>query len=286
MRSLFLLSVVLALPAAAAEPQVVLLWPGGAPGSEGKTSEETVRIQNGEHIVSGIHKPSLTVYLPPAESATGAGVVIAPGGSHVELWMDHEGHNVARWLSAHGVAGFILKYRLSREKGSTYQLERESLPDIQRAMRLVRSRAVAWSVDPARVGVIGFSAGGGLAALAGSRHDEGLESAADPVDRFSSKPAFQALIYPGIPAGLQPSKDAPPAFLACGEKDNPRIAQGLAELYLAFQRAGASAELHVYAGAAHGFGVRPANGGAVAGWIDRFREWLETVGMVKRRQVE
>src|SRR5580700_1917392 len=136
--------------AAAADPQVILLWPNGAPGSEGKTAEETTRVAapGGDHVVAGVHHPSITAYLPSKETATGAAVVIAPGGGHSELWMDHEGYNVAKWLSEHGVAGFVLKYRLAREKGSTYKVEGESLADTQRAIRLVRNRAAEWGVEP------------------------------------------------------------------------------------------------------------------------------------------
>src|SRR5215469_10787228 len=134
---------------------VVRLWPNGAPASEGKTAPESTRIAapGGDHIVSSVHNPSITVYLPKA-NASGAAVVIAPGGGHSELWMDHEGYNVAEWLSEHGVAGLVLKYRLAREKGSTYTVEGESLADTQRAIRLVRSKASEWGVNPARIGVI------------------------------------------------------------------------------------------------------------------------------------
>jgi endo-1,4-beta-xylanase len=131
---------------AAAEPQAILLWPNGAPGSEGKTdegkaSEEAVRLNEyGEHIVSGIHHPSITPYLPSKDKSTGAAVIIAPGGGHKELWMDHEGYNVAKWLSEHGVAAFILKYRLAREQGSTYTIDGNALADMKRATRVVRSR--------------------------------------------------------------------------------------------------------------------------------------------------
>jgi len=125
----------LSVGAAAAEPQPISLWPNGAPGSEGKTGDETMRVgPGGDHIVSNVHRPSSTPYLPSRETATGAAVVIAPGGGHSELWMDHEGYNVAKWLSDHGIAGFILKYRLARAKDSTYTIEGHSLADIQRAL--------------------------------------------------------------------------------------------------------------------------------------------------------
>ena len=188
--------------------------------------------------------------------------------------MDHEGYRVAKWLSDRGVAAFVLKYRLAREPGSTYTVEGTALSDIKRALRLVRSRASEWGVDPERIGVMGFSAGGELAALASTRYDAGTANATDPVDRESSKPAFQALLYPAIPHDMNLSKETPPTFLACGENDRQDIAQGLPELYLALKRAGVSAELHVYAGVGHGFGVRESNGPAVSGWTQLFLEWL------------
>jgi acetyl esterase/lipase len=270
-----LLSTVIFAGIAAAQPQAILLWPNGAPGSEGKTSAETVRLTaDGDHVVSGVHHPSLTPYLPVGDKSTGAAVILAPGGGHRELWMDHEGYRVAQFLSDHGVAAFVLKYRLAREPASTYTIEGNELQDMQRAIRLVRSRAREWGLDPERIGVMGFSAGGEVAALASTRYDTGVASATDPIERESSKPAFQALIYPGIPHDLKLSKETPPAFLVCGEDDRQDIAQGLPELYLALKRAGVSAELHVYAGVGHGFGIRESNGTAVSGWPQRFLEWL------------
>jgi acetyl esterase/lipase len=261
-------------------PQVVFLWPNGAPGSEGKTAAESVREAGADHVISSVHRPSITLYLPPKESATGAAVVIAPGGGHSELWIDHEGYNVAAFLSGRGVAGIVLKYRLAREKESTYTIEGQSLADMQRAIRMVRSHAAEWNIDPNRVGVMGFSAGGELAALAATRYDAGTEGAVDPLDRLSSKPAFQALIYPAIPRDMKLSKETPPAFLACGENDRTNISQGLPELYLALKKAGASAELHVYTGTGHGFGVRPTTKGPVATWTARFYDWLGARGLL------
>jgi acetyl esterase/lipase len=270
---------------AAAAPEVVVLWPNGAPGSEGKTGEEVVQVQAaGDHVISNVHRPSITVYLPSKETATGAAVVIAPGGGHNSLWVDHEGLNEGQWLSEHGVAAFVLKYRLAREKGSTYTIEGDSLADMQRAIRLVRSRAAEWSIDPNRVGVMGFSAGGELAALAATRFDMGNDAAPDPIDRQSSKPSFQALLYPAIPKDMKLSKDTPPAFLACGENDRLDISQGLPELYLALKKAGAQAELHVYTGVGHGFGLRTTTKGPVAQWPSRFLEWMGARGLLTAKK--
>jgi len=130
---------------------------------------------------------------------------------------------------------------------------------------------------------MGFSAGGELAVLASTRYDNGNASAADPIDRESSKPAFQALLYPGLPAEVKLTKETPPAFLLCGEADRENIAQGLPEFYLALKRAGVSAELHVYAGVGHGFGLRLSNHGPVSEWPSLFLAWLDTKGFLKQK---
>jgi acetyl esterase/lipase len=278
----WLLVAVLYSVGAVAQPSIVLLWPNGAPGSEGKTASETIRVTpEGDHVVAGVHQPSITIYLPIKGEKPKAAVVIIPGGGHAELWMDHEGYRVGQWLSDHGVAGFVVKYRLAKQPGSTYTVDGNELADVQRAIRLVRSRAAEWGVDPKRVGVMGFSAGGELAALASTRYDNGNAGAADPIDRESSKPAFQALIYPAIPQEMNLSKETPPAFLLCGGDDRPGISEGLPELYLEMKRAGISAELHVFAGVGHGFGVRENNRGPVAGWLELFYGWFGEQGFLK-----
>ncbi len=255
--------------------EVRLLWPNGAPGSPRSFSPEKIRLTDlGEHIVSNVHAPSIRVYLPLQGRGAGASVIVIPGGGHAELWMDHEGYRVAEFLADHGVAAFVLKYRLAREPGSLYTVQKHALADVQRAIRLVRSQAAQWQLDPRRVGVMGFSAGGELAALAASHYDSGATDAVDPVDRQGSRPGFQALLYPAIPRDLNFSPRTPPAFLLCGAADQPTISQGLAELYLAIKRAGGHAELHIYEGVGHGFGLRPGNTGPAAAWPQRFLEWL------------
>lgn len=244
----------------------IAVWPNGAPGSEGKSITESVRLANGERVVSNVHRPTLTPYIPDQNKATGTAVLIIPGGGHRELWTDHEGHNVAKWLAERGVAGFVLKHRLAREKDSTYTIEGHSLADTQQALRVLKQRAAEWNLNPGRIGVMGFSAGGELASLAALRY-QGSEAAL-------LKPAFQALIYPAIPKQMSLEKDMPPAFLVCGENDRQNISQGLPELYIAMKKAGMSAELHVFAGVGHGFGLRPTSKGAVALWPQRFLEWL------------
>jgi acetyl esterase/lipase len=266
-------------------PEVVL-WSQGAPGSQGKTGQEVDEPPNQAHgyfKVTGVHKPSVTVFLPAADKATGAAMVIAPGGGHQFLNFDQEGTYVAEYLNSIGVAGFVLKYRLAREPGSTYKVE-DALADAQRAIRLIRSRAEEWRVNPARVGIMGFSAGGEVAALAATRFDAGHPEAADPIDRLSSRPDFDALIYPGIRADTYTiPKDMPVTFMLCADNDRgPSTA--LAGLYPMLKAAGIPTEVHVYASGGHGFGINPntRNPSPVATtWYLRLGDWLKDIKMLK-----
>jgi endo-1,4-beta-xylanase len=232
----------------------------------------------GEHTVTSINNPSITPYLVRGAKSPTAAIIIAPGGGHALLSIDHEGYDVAKWLSGHGVAAFVLKYRLAKEKGSTYTVEGDALADMQRAIRNVRANAAEYNIDPDRVGVMGFSAGGELAALASTRFTAAGSGA--PEYRLSDKPAFQILMYPGLPKEMKLTKDTPPAFLLCGAEDRENISQGLPQLYLDMKRAGISAELHVYAGVGHGFGLRFNQHGAVAEWPDVLLLWLDTKGFL------
>jgi len=277
----------LAAGAAAQRPSVPL-WANGAPGSEGKTAPEVVTSdQDGERSVTTVNNPSITPYLVRGPRGAGAApvaaIIIAPGGGHYKLTVDDEGYDVAKYLSGHGVAAFVLKYRLAHEPGSTYTVEGDEMNDMRRAIRMVRARAAEWGVDPARVGVMGFSAGGELAIRASETYDDGNPTAADPYDRPGSKPSFAVLMYPG---GLSPeilakvNKDTPPAFMLCGADDSPAIAQVLPQLFLAFKKAGVSAELHEFAGVGHGFGLRLSARGGVSHWPDMLLEWMDTRGIL------
>jgi acetyl esterase/lipase len=268
-----------------AERPEVLLWTNGAPGSEGKAGPEVDEAPNASHgyfKVTSVHKPSLTVFLP--EKPTGAAVVIAPGGGHQFLNFDQEGTYVAEYLNSIGVAGFVLKYRLAREAGSTYTVDVDALGDAQRAIRLIRSRAEEWHVNPARVGIMGFSAGGEVAALAATRFDAGKTEAADPVDRLSSRPDFDALIYPGVRADrLTIPKDMPVTFMLCADNDKGP-SSALAALYPMLKAAGIKTEVHVYASGGHGFGINPntKNKAPVATtWQLRLGDWIRDIGMLK-----
>lgn len=282
----FLLSAAGALSASDAHP-VIPLWPNGAPGSEARKGEaEKV---DGDKV-SNIHHPSLTVYLPAKDKATGTAVIVVPGGGHRYLVMNHEGYNVAEWLVQRGIAAFILKHRLGKDAAapegkSGYEWDVHGLADGQRAVRLVRSRAQEWNLDPARIGILGFSAGGEIAFLTSMRAAPGATNAADPINRQSARPDFQALIYPGKSGLIKPEKGAPPAFLAAGFNDRPDISEGLANVYLLFKKAGVPAELHIFAGAGHGFGVRETNKSPAGAWPQRFVEWLADQKLVKSAPV-
>lgn len=266
---------------AAGTPEEILLWPNGAPGSEGKTGTETdVPGTDGVRRVAGIHKPSITVFLPSKETATGAAAIILPGGGHRYLSIENEGYKFAKWLSDRGIAGFVLKYRLAREEGSTYKVEEHALQDAQRALRLVRSRAKEWNLDPEHIGLVGFSAGGQVAAYAGARFDAGKADVSDPLEKLSSRPAYQALIYSGsLPANVAIPKDAPPVFL-CVAFDDKGPAGTALSLAQKFREAGISTEIHLYAKGGHGFGMkdRPL---PITSWPFRLQEWMVEQGFGK-----
>jgi acetyl esterase/lipase len=256
-------------------PAEVLLWADGAPGSEARANEpEKTEEGSGNMNVINVHRPSITPYLPEPGKATGTAVVIAPGGGHRKLCLGHEGYALAEWFADHGIAAFVLKYRLSKEEGTTYTLEDHAMADTRRAIRLIRSRAKEWSVNPSRLGIVGFSAGGELAAYAAMKSDSGTADSANPIEREGSRPDFQGLIYPGKSDTFTVEAGMPPAFIAFGYNDRPDISKGMAEVYLKYKEANVPAEMHVYSNSGHGFGYRPDTTSAAGAWPERFREWL------------
>lgn len=269
----------------AQEGNSIPLWPDGAPGARKDGGPEKVRINEptGDHVISNIHNPSITPFIPPRGKSTGVAVIIAPGGGHRELWIDHEGYNVARRLNEDGIAAFVLKYRLANEENSTYTVDDDAVYDMVRAVRLVRSRADEWHIDPDKVGVMGFSAGGEVAALTDMNVNDFIPDTPIGVNAFAGKPDYQALIYPGRSYRITPSENSSPVFIACGYKDRDDISKGMANLYLKFRELNVPAELHIYANAGHGFGIRKGDEGASSNWPDALVAWIQDVASTKTR---
>lgn len=267
-----------------------LLWPDGAPGAKG--------VEEGD-------KPVLTLYLPPKEKANGAAVVIFPGGGYGHLAMDHEGRQIAEWLNSLGVAGFIVQYR-HRKSGAGYG-HPAPLQDAQRAIRMVRSRAGQWNVDPNRIGIIGFSAGGHLASSLGTHFQTRYYEATDAIDQASCRPDFMILMYPvisftewythkGSRANLlgeapdenlienlsnekQVTPKTPPTFLALADDDKVVPPENSISFYLALRKAGVPVEMHIYEKGGHGFGPG-AGKGSVSSWMRRCADWMQGRGLL------
>ncbi|MDH4092004.1 MAG: alpha/beta hydrolase [Cyclobacteriaceae bacterium] len=258
------------LTASAQDATEIPLWASGAPGFESRKNEPTIAK---DWWIKNIHNPTLTIYLPPKEKATGAAVVICPGGGHRELVFNAEGHDPAVFLNSIGVAAFVVKYRLAREENSVYTIDKHVREDAYRAIRTVRNRAREWNVDPTRIGMLGFSAGGEVVALVAYAQGDGNPSAADPIDRGNGKPDFQMLVYPGplgIPESLPPN--APPAFLLAAN-DDACCAGPVITLLKMYHEAKIPVEAHIFTQGAHGFnmGYRSALH-SINGWPQRMAD--------------
>jgi acetyl esterase/lipase len=272
-----------------AEPQTFPLWKNGAPGAQGKSAEDT---------------PTLTMYLPSHPTKSDTGVIVAPGGSYRVLAMNHEGRQVANWLNSLGMTAFVLKYRL----GPKYHHPVE-LGDAQRAIRLVRSRAKEFGIRPDRIGIMGFSAGGHLAATVGTHYDHGDSTASDPIDRISCRPDFLVLAYAVISFvapyshsasarnllgddpdmkvreelsnELHVTPDTPPTFLYTTSNDKVVPAENSVAFYMALHTAGVPAELHIFQKGPHGVGLDSAD--PVLGiWPTLLANWMRQRGLLAK----
>ena len=259
-------------------PQVIPLWEKGAPGFESRRNEPE---QHQDWWYKNIHNPTLTVYLPAAGKTNGTAVVVAAGGGHRELVFNPEGVEPAQYLAGLGVTAFALKYRLFREPGSKYTID-NTAEDIRRAMRTVRARAAEWHLDPERIGVMGWSAGGEVAALVAYPPVDGDANSKDPIEGFSARPNFEILVYPG-PLGI-PDKipaNAPPLFLV-GASDDEYVADVMFDLTRKYHEARASIEAHIYTQGKHAFnmGQRSPYVG-IRHWPERLGEWLQDRGYLR-----
>jgi acetyl esterase/lipase len=276
----FLLLTLAALaPLRAQEPLVIHLWPNGAPGFESR-KDEPEKIEGGR--VTNVHNPSITVFPAPADKANGAAVLVIPGGGHRQLGFGGEGVEPAKLLNDLGVTAFVLKHRLPREEGSPYSLDIHPKQDVQRAMRVIRSRAGEWKLDEKRIGVMGFSAGGEVVALLVYNPSEGDPKSADPIERQNCRADFQISIYPGplgVPQGPIPP-DAPPAFFLVANDDTSHVTPILDQL-AKYEQAKRPLEVHLYAKGGHGFGMGARSKlASIKAWPQRLVEWLGDTGIL------
>jgi acetyl esterase/lipase len=263
--------------AAQSAPQVIPLWQNGAPGFE---SRKDIPEQAQDYWVRNVNNPSITVFLPPKERATGAAVVIAPGGGFRELVFDAEGRQAAEFLSSIGVAAFALKYRLPGEPNSPYTMENVR-QDAYRAMRLVRSRAQEWNIDPHRVGMLGFSAGGAIVSLVAYTPGDGDPSAPDPIDRLNGRPDFQMLVYPGGDVPNTIPKGSPQAFLLVANDDDYGCDKVTLSLYEKLRDAQVPVEAIFLAQGRHAFNMgNRSNLITVKTWPQRMADWMSDRGLL------
>jgi acetyl esterase/lipase len=284
---------VLASLTSAAQQQVIPLYPGVAPGSEGWTRKEATAMTEKGPMVRNVVKPTITAYLPNKGKANGTAIIIAPGGAYRYLAIEAEGIKAAEWLRERGVTAFVLKYRVAempanddafreyRKKANSGSRPSPSSADAaemakirelaandgRQAVRIVRQRASEWGIDPNRIGLMGFSAGAMMTMEVVMKHDA------------ESLPNFAAPIYGrGVDAPVP--QDAPPLFIVCAANDPLVPPVNSAKLFIQWKEAGKSAELHIYAKGGHGFGMLK-QGLPTDHWIDRFGEWLELEGLLK-----
>jgi acetyl esterase/lipase len=267
--------------------RVDLLWPDGAPDAKGDSTGD---------------KPTLTIFLPDKDKAVGSAVLICPGGGYQYVTMDYEGCDVAQWLNSLGIAGVVLNYR---HNGVGYH-HPAPLQDAQRAIRTIRYNAKTWAVDENRIGILGFSAGGHLASTAGTHFDENTYPPRDAIDKLSQRPDFMILIYPVITmtapychvgsrtnllgetldekltehmsSEKQVTPQTPPTFLVHGSDDTAVPVENSVLFYLALQKAGVPAELHIYEHGQHGFALSRGKG-LVLTWPQRCADWLKSRGL-------
>ncbi len=270
------------------KPDTLQLWPGAAPGALGSKPQDI---------------PTLAVCLPEPAKASGTAIVVCPGGGYGHLAMDHEGKQIAEWLNQNGVAAFILKYRIAPNYHHP-----SPLMDAQRALRTVRYHALEWGIDPQRIGILGFSAGGHLTSSAGTHFSQGTADAPDAIDQLSSRPDFMVLVYPVISMkiptahrgsrknllGEQPDTalvqfmsseeqvtgHTPPTFLFHTSNDPVVPVENSILFYQALRRAGVAAEMHIYRDGRHGVGLAQQNP-LLQSWPKLCLDWLKGIGMLK-----
>jgi acetyl esterase/lipase len=284
----------------AAGPQAVPLWPAAVPGDTAKLGEEHDATKPTDDNVAGrrlirltnVSVPTLTVYPAPKATATGAAVVVFPGGGYQILALDLEGTEVCQWLNSIGVTAVLVKYRVPRRAGLPYHAA--PLQDAQRAVSLTRSHAAEWGIDPKRIGVLGFSAGGHLAAAVSNNFSARTYPAVDAADQVNSRPDFTILVYPAYLNGEKTTESVAPevavtsrtpkTFIVQAEDDKSFI-RGTLIYYRTLLEAGVSAEIHVYPLGGHGYGLRPGQN-EVTNWPKRAQVWMRSQGIIPGAKTE
>jgi acetyl esterase/lipase len=292
MTALFLLATPLLLAAAASTP--IPIWPKGSPHEapldkpEADTTKPTDNMVGGRRVerIGNVSTPTITIYSPAKEKNTGAAVVVFPGGGYSILASDLEGTEICEWLNSIGVTGVMLKYRVPTRPGR--QRGADPLEDAQRAVSMVRADAAKLGLDPKRIGVLGFSAGGHLAAYLSTNFEKRAYTPVDAADTVSCRPDFTILIYPAyltvrqegdkVSPELTITKDTPPTFLAQTEDDPVRVETSLF-YYAALKNAKVPAEMHLYPSGGHGYGLRRTEK-TVTTWPLRAEEWMRTLGVL------
>ena len=297
----WLFPAVVATVCEAEEPLVLSVWPGAVPGDHGEIGAEHVRSPEDSPTkdamwITNVSTPSISVFRPPAGKNNGTAVVICPGGGYWNLAWDLEGEEVAAWMNSVGATAIVLKYRVPRRAGEPERLPAPGpLLDAQRAVSLVLSRSDDWEINPGRIGIMGFSAGGHLAVSAATQFEQRAYDPLDEIDQLSCRPDFAVAAYPGYfieqrEAGSEVStgilapymripEGTPPVFLVHASDDPVAGAENSAVMYLALKRKNVAAELHVYAKGGHGFGVRKTDL-PVSTWTDRCVAWLQSQGLL------
>jgi acetyl esterase/lipase len=276
---------------AAEPPKVIELWPGTVPGEKGDIGEEQDTTKPTDNAVAGkpvirlgnVSKPTITIYRPPAARDTGAAVMVCPGGGYHILAMDLEGTEVCEWLNSLGITGVLLKYRVPQRTG--LEKHTAALQDAQRALGIVRSRAAEWALNPERIGVLGFSAGGHLAATLSNNCEQRSYPQVDDSDAASCRPDFTLLIYPAyltvkeehdkIAPELNVTSNTPPTFVTMTQDDPLRVESAMFYA-LGLRKANVPFEIHVYPKGGHGYGLRPSKD-LVTTWPQRAADWMQAL---------
>ncbi len=292
---LFYAALFLSRTAWGADPIVLDLWPGKPPGDlpvggAEKSYVRTSPIYATATITTNVTKPTITVYLPPEEKNTGTAMIICPGGGYWDLYMDLEGKQVAEWLASQGMVGIVLKYRVPRPPNVPKKLTPVGPQlDAQRAVSLVRSRAAEWAINPKRIGVVGFSAGGHLALMTATNFGKRAYDPIDSVDQVSSRPDFAVLCYSGyfkaddkdeISPEIHIPADTPPVMLVHDTDDTMSNAEHSVFMYLALKRAGIPVEMLIFAKGEHDFGVRQ-DGKLPSSWPQLCIKWLRSFDLLE-----